>query len=95
MSVVEFPNKGLKLRPHYKPNEQQTAIVYCESNFGKIDGKTANGLVRYSESYKILAVIDSTKVGQDCGVALDNIPNGIPVCGDLDEAIALLDRSTQ
>ena len=92
MSVVEFPNKGLKLLPHYKPNEQQTAIVYCESNFGEIDGKTANGLVRYSESYKILAVIDSTKVGQDCGVTLDNNPNGIPVCFDLDEAIALLDK---
>ena len=92
MSVVEFPNKGLKLLPHYKPNEQKTAIVYCESNFGEIDGKTANGLVRYSESYKILAVIDSTKVGQDCGVTLDNIPNGIPVCFDLDEAIALLDK---
>lgn len=26
-----------------------TAIVYCEGNFAAIDGKTANGLVRYSE----------------------------------------------
>ena len=23
-----------------------TAVVYCEANFGAIDGKTANGLVR-------------------------------------------------
>ena len=30
-----------------------TAIVYCEANFGKMDGKTANGLVRYSEKYEI------------------------------------------
>ena len=33
-----------------------TAIVYCEANFGAIDGKTANGLIRRSEKYKILSV---------------------------------------
>ena len=31
----------------------QTAIIYCEGHFGKVDGKTANGLVRHSEKYKI------------------------------------------
>lgn len=31
-----------------------TAIVYCEGNFGQIDGKTANGLVRHSQAYRIL-----------------------------------------
>ena len=35
-----------------------TAIVYCEANFGDVDGKTANGLVRSSERYEILSVID-------------------------------------
>ena len=44
-----------------------TAIVYCEANFGAIDGKTANGLVRRSERYKILSVIDSEKTGLDAG----------------------------
>ena len=27
-----------------------TAVVYCEANFGELDGKTANGLVRHSET---------------------------------------------
>ena len=36
-----------------------TAVVYCEGNFGASDGKTANGLVRHSEKYEILSVIDS------------------------------------
>ena len=31
-----------------------TAIVYCEANFGDIDGKTANGLIRRSEKYQII-----------------------------------------
>ena len=49
-----------------------TAIVYCEANFGAIDGKTANGLIRYSEKYAVLSVIDSEKAGLDSGMVLDN-----------------------
>ncbi|TVO66903.1 DUF1611 domain-containing protein [Denitromonas ohlonensis] len=66
-----------------------TAIVYCEANFGAIDGKTANGLVRHSEKYKILSVIDSEKAGRDAGDVLDGTPNAIPVCADLAAALAL------
>lgn len=65
-----------------------TAFIYCEGNFAENDGKTANGLVRYSEKYKILAVIDSRKAGLDAGVALGGEPNFIPVCADLAEATA-------
>ncbi len=65
------------------------AIVYCEANFGAIDGKTANGLVRHSERYEIVSVVDSWLAGQDAGQVLDGEPNGIPICGNLDEAMAL------
>lgn len=65
------------------PELAATAIVYCEANFGKIDGKTANGLIRYSEKYQILSVIDSEKSGFDTGMVLDDKPNGIPICRDL------------
>lgn len=65
-----------------------TAVVYCEGNFGAIDGKTANGLVRYSEKYLILSVIDSENAGLDAGAVLDDRPNGIPICADLTGAIA-------
>ncbi|MGA9278068.1 DUF1611 domain-containing protein [Ilumatobacter sp.] len=64
------------------------AIVYCDANFGMIDGKTANGLVRHSERYEIISVIDHTKVGRDAGEVLDGVPNGIPCCRDLDDALA-------
>lgn len=64
-----------------------TAIVYCEANFGGIDGKTANGLVRHSEKYEILSIIDSEKAGLDAGAFLGEEPNGIPVCRDLAEAL--------
>ena len=65
-----------------------TAVVYCEGNFGAIDGKTANGLVRQSEKYTILSIIDSEKAGLDAGAVLDGEPNGIPICRDLGEALA-------
>ena len=65
-----------------------TAVVYCEANFGAMDGKTANGLVRHSERYEIVAVIDSDKVGLDAGEVLGDAPNGIPIRRDLDDVIA-------
>jgi len=65
-----------------------TAVVYCEANFGDIDGKTANGLVRHSEKYEILSVIDSAKAGLDAGTVLDNKPNAIPIHRNLAAARA-------
>lgn len=65
-----------------------SAIVYCEALFGEQDGKTANGLVRHSERYQVLSVIDSLRAGVDSGHYLDGTANGIPVLGSLVEAIA-------
>ena len=64
-----------------------TAVVYCEANFGAIDGKTANGLVRHSEKYKILSVIDSEKAGLDSGLVLGDKANAIPICRNLADAL--------
>ena len=69
-----------------------TAVVYCEGNFGASDGKTANGLVRHSEKYKILSVIDSTKAGRDASEVLGEEPSGIPIVANLADAIASAGR---
>jgi uncharacterized NAD-dependent epimerase/dehydratase family protein len=69
-----------------------TAVVYCEANFGAADGKTANGLVRHSEKYEILSVVDSRMAGLDTGEVLDGVANGIPICASLESAIDLADR---
>ena len=65
-----------------------TAFVYCEGNFGELDGKTANGLVRHSEKYEVLGVIDSRTAGRDAGEVLDGTPNRIPVYRDVAHAIS-------
>jgi uncharacterized NAD-dependent epimerase/dehydratase family protein len=68
-----------------------TAIVYCEGSFGTLDGKTANGLIRQSEKYQILSVIDSEKAGLDSGTVLDGKANAIPIRRDLADALAHAD----
>lgn len=64
---------------------KETAVLYCENQFGKMDGKTSNGLVRKSGKYEILGVIDSTKAGMDAGECLEGKKNGIPIFATLDQ----------
>jgi uncharacterized NAD-dependent epimerase/dehydratase family protein len=70
---------------------KKTALVYCEGNFGEMDGKTANGLIRNSEKYNIVGVIDSTKSGMDTGEILMGSKNNIPVFSNFDNALESLD----
>jgi len=86
--------RAMSVRPPTGGEQERvaTAVVYCEANFGAIDGKTANGLVRHSEKYQILSVIDSEKAGMDAGVVLDEKPNAIPICRDLADALVHADR---
>ena len=66
-----------------------TAAVYCDGAFGTPNGKTANGLVRFTRRYSVLAVIDTVHAGSDAGMVLDRRHAGIPVVASLDEALAL------
>ena len=45
--------------------------------------------MRHSQSYRIVAVIDSLHAGADAGEVLGDGPNGIPVCATMDEALGL------
>ncbi|PZD70830.1 hypothetical protein C1752_08972 [Acaryochloris thomasi RCC1774] len=72
------------------PFVKETALVYCENQFGLVDGKTASGLVRHSDTYTIVGVIDSTLAGRDAGEELGDRENGIPIFANLDEALGQL-----
>lgn len=67
------------------------AIVYCDGAFTTPYGKTAHGLVRFTERYEIVGVIDHVFGGKDAGEELDGKANEIPVFTDLDEAVSKLD----
>ncbi len=90
ISLVPAGFDALAPMPHSPASTHtgSSALVYCEGNFGELDGKTANGLVRSSERYDIVGVIDSRLAGADAGRVLDDAPNGIPVYQTLARALA-------
>ncbi len=71
------------------------ALVYCQGAFNTPNGKTAHGLVRFTERYHIVGVIDSRYAGKDAGEVLDNKPNGIVIFSSIEEAIVALKRKDQ
>jgi uncharacterized NAD-dependent epimerase/dehydratase family protein len=68
------------------------ALVYAEGAFNTTNGKTAHGLVRFTERYEIVGVIDSTYTGKDAGIILDGKRNNIPVFKDISSAIKILEN---
>jgi uncharacterized NAD-dependent epimerase/dehydratase family protein len=91
LATTSIPAMTVPLPRHADSGDGATAVIYCEANFGAIDGKTANGLIRHSEKYEILSVIDSTKAGLDSGTVLGEKQNGIPVYHDLADALTHVD----
>jgi len=67
-----------------------TAIVVCDGLFATANAKTAHGLVRGTERYRILAVIDGPSAGRDAGEVLDGVRRGIPVYASLADALRAL-----
>ncbi|MCF8243018.1 MAG: DUF1611 domain-containing protein [Melioribacteraceae bacterium] len=63
------------------------AIIYSEGAFNTTNGKTAHGLVRFTERYNVHSVIDSKYEGQDAGKVLDKKENGIPIFASIEDAI--------
>ena len=70
-----------------KKDYEGNAIVYCEGAFGTSNGKTAHGLVRRTDRYRILSVIDSHHEESDAGLILDVKTKGIPIYGKIAEAV--------
>lgn len=69
---------------------KKTALIYCDKQFGSVDGKTAAGLVRHSDIYTVVGVIDVLLAGKDAGEALGGEKNGIPIFTSLNEALEKL-----
>ncbi len=63
------------------------AIILTNGLLHTTDAKTAHGLIRGTERYTIVAVIDSAHTGKDAGEVLDGIHRGIPVVVSAEEVI--------
>lgn len=63
------------------------AVIYCQGAFNTTYGKTAHGLVRFTQRYRVLSVVDSRYAGQDAGEVLDGKPRGIPLQESVEAAV--------
>ena len=66
------------------------ALVYCDGAFNTPEGKTAHGLVRFTQRYEVVGVLDHKYAGKDAGLVLDGKKNNIPVFKDLETAMEQL-----
>jgi uncharacterized NAD-dependent epimerase/dehydratase family protein len=64
------------------------AIVLANGCYQSPNGKVAHGLVRGSDRFRILAVVDPTSAGQDAGELLDGIHRAIPIVPSITVALA-------
>jgi uncharacterized NAD-dependent epimerase/dehydratase family protein len=65
---------------------KEKAVVYCEREYLAANGKTAHGLVRHTDRYDVVAVVDSTAPSGDAGAILDGKNRSIPMFSSLEEA---------
>ena len=63
------------------------AVVLANGVYRTNDAKTAHGLVRGTDRFRVVAVVDPDTSGKDAGEVLDGIKRGIPIYGSLVEAL--------
>jgi uncharacterized NAD-dependent epimerase/dehydratase family protein len=68
--------------------EKGTAVVLAPGLYLTEHAKTAHGLVRGSERFNVVGVLDPSAAGRDAGEALDGKPRGIPIFASFGEAMA-------
>ncbi|RFM24213.1 MAG: DUF1611 domain-containing protein [Candidatus Thermochlorobacter aerophilum] len=65
-----------------------TAIVLTNGLLHTQHAKTAHGLIRGTERFQILGIIDHVSAGKDAGTVLDGRARGIPVFASLADALS-------
>ena len=71
---------------------KKTAIVITGGDLHTNFAKTTHGLIRGSDRFKLLAVVDHNHSGSDAGEILDGKKRNIPVIGSIDEATKQLNN---
>ena len=69
-----------------------TAIVLTNGLLDKFDAKTAHGLIRGTERFEIIGVLDNLFPGRDAGEVLDGTHRNIPVFATVKEAVEYLPK---
>ncbi len=65
----------------------EKAVILTNGSLSSSNAKTAHGLIRESERFEIVGVIDEIHAGKDAGEVLDGKQRNIPVFGSVSEAL--------
>jgi uncharacterized NAD-dependent epimerase/dehydratase family protein len=65
--------------------QKSNAVILTAGYLDTSNGKTAHGLIRGTERFNIVGVIDAKHAGRDAGEVLDGQARNIPVYGSLSE----------
>jgi uncharacterized NAD-dependent epimerase/dehydratase family protein len=65
-----------------------TAVILTNGLLEQADAKTAHGLIRGTQRFKVTGVIDHNSAGKDAGEVLDGTFRDIPVFHDMDDFLA-------
>ncbi|MEQ8424254.1 MAG: DUF1611 domain-containing protein, partial [Cyclobacteriaceae bacterium] len=68
--------------------EKKNAIVITAGYLDSVNGKTAHGLIRGTERFTIVGVIDSKSAGKDAGEVLDGKKRNIPIYATIGDFVA-------
>ncbi|WP_338877089.1 DUF1611 domain-containing protein [Spirosoma sp. SC4-14] len=67
------------------------ALLLTDGLLSTTDAKTAHGLIRGTERYTIVGVVDAPTAGQDAGMVLDGKHRNIPIFASVADALAHLE----
>lgn len=67
----------------------ETAIILTAGLLSTGDAKTAHGLIRESNRYRIVGIVDRQHAGRDAGEMLDGRVRDIPIVASVEEALRL------
>ncbi len=70
-----------------QPHISGKAVIITGGLLATNNAKTAHGLLRATNRFEIIGVIDDKSAGQDAGTAVGAKPNGIPVAANITEFI--------
>jgi uncharacterized NAD-dependent epimerase/dehydratase family protein len=92
---MNFDYIGYKLSIEMTSKISGDAIVYCDGAFNTPEGKTAHGLVRFTDRYNVLAIIDKKHAGKDAREVLDGQKSGIPIYESFPEAMEKTNKTAK
>jgi uncharacterized NAD-dependent epimerase/dehydratase family protein len=80
----------MKLCNKYQKAMKNDALILTHGMYDTENGKTAHGLVRGSDRFTIVGVIDYATAGRDAGEVLDGKHRNIPIFDSIETAVSAL-----